>query len=117
MKEQIVSLQQLQEVSEAYLGIMDPNGDEIFSLAHEIAKEKGIKNPQLMLFMKYGTESSSFVHVSQSGSIIGFPYTNPPLEVFHAVARFEWDQIFADKDHLLMQVPEVYLVDGDKYTQ
>ena len=101
MKKFIMTIPKLKEVAIANLGLMDEGDYNSFVIkAGEEAAKLNIKNPLLVINVKFKEGTASEFGVKEQ------PYP---------ISEAEWEQCALDGKEILEYMPEVYVVDGDKF--
>ena len=102
MKEYIRTLSELKNVAIANLGPMDKGDFNSFTIkAKEEAVKQNIKNPLLVIDVEFKEEAANEFGVKEQ------PYP---------ISEAEWKQCALDGKTMTEHMPDVYVVDGDKFT-
>jgi len=99
-REYLMTLEQLYQASLANLGPMKVGSyDEFVEKMEKVAQEKSVANPLMVIdiILKQPSE---------------FGITEQP----YPIADFEWDQFASEAPTMAKKMPDVHVVDGDRYT-
>jgi hypothetical protein len=109
----------LTEVALEKLGEMKPGTTyaQFMQQAREIAAQRGVTNPKLMLAMLMKPETTNSLSVTDLATGASTEVRMPlPTEMVYPIADFEWSDFMADIPTYCTVNPTVWVVDGTLYT-